>query len=1186
MSDFEDFEDLFDKEADTFQKTNKQTEHESEDDIEQEDIVEDENEEIDYSKYTDNLELEEYLKRKINHLCINLSTPNFKNEYDINANTLNNLKQLKKGLVFDNKVLESKLIFRELYNNNILEHDLIHIISMYQSEKTSEYLMKCIFRVLEIIYTLTSKIEINEESSKSETENYNHVKKIQLTYKKQLINKNLLSKLTKILTDMAFKFDENTFKNVGSNRDKTISFVINIIKNILEIDLFDMIISDDQYKKIKTNSNRNITLSCLPIGLNKEDIGIKHVLNVFESSGMLTALLKLTQIISENQKSNYEQKLEQKKTLLPILEIWFCLIKDISPVPGALSDKPTLTASTSNLLNRSNSSIQNLLLKDNDLKKKIVNNTSSRHSKFGSLITVKTDQNKRTQLTNINNRTLSDNSLDFLDDNKKELPKYGVNYKDKSEHWLKSKYLNILDDDTESMNFYYYDNHKFTNIIEKFILSKTYNNFALKMIEVANFYKETPYEITDHPDIVIKIFTISSWFLEFYNFKITKPDDNHAEKYQKLLIQYLSINPRLFLNEIHSLYTAFTNDNKKLNFCVVHSFNKFYTLFLDLITRNPLDMITTYYITTLYLHTSKNAFETICTFPRLLDNSTNVHIKQSSLNLLNALFKFKHEFNNLKIERNVIEKHPLYRHALAKNMKKQGIKDSSTMFSEMEDFLDSNRENLKDYYKDVFHVDLVTTLISYIENTNKLSYKSQKTLLRLLNICLKCSPIALQRIDLIINMRQWLSSLTKRDRLYPHIDQFSTKLLSDIIKRIKNNPISSPIELLFAEKSKKIHYIYGDSYYAETGMASDEFLDAKYCIKPSTFNEKFVSSISGLIRSESVKHQLGVVIGCLQEKNKEELVKMILDHMKYVKDTVSTEDNIDMEYDAVAYLKKTEHPQHGDLLEKCGKDPDFRLFLQLLSYKVPKLATDQKCVLSLNDNQFTFNFFVNLIENFLENPFELNWEEDVSMNSLLLRPISYVEGKKKQVKKKPNKVKESSNEDADDEERRADEYDKNDGFVDDGEDENDDLYFKQLSEKREKRKAISKSKKLSVALFDDENGLDDIENMELVVEEPVSIAPQQSIDEIYNESSDQILEDNYAKLIKTSVPTEKFVVDKIVEKPKTQTKISYDAAKLQMLKRSQIFKQQKRILEDSEDEDEESEVEDEPLEKKQKTDYI
>jgi len=41
-----------------------------------------------------------------------------------------------------------------------------------------------------------------------------------------------------------------------------------------------------------------------------------------------------------------------------------------------------------------------------------------------------------------------------------------------------------------------------------------------------------------------------------------------------------------------------------------------------------------------------------------------------------------------------------------------------------------------------------------------------------------------------------------------------------------------------------------------------------------------------------------------------------------------------------------------------------------------------------------------------------------------------------------------------------------------------------------------------------------------------------------------------------------------------------------MLKRSQIFKQQKRILEDSEDEDEESEVEDEPLEKKQKTDYI
>ena len=108
MSDFEDFEDLFDKEAETIQRAQKQVDLPSEDEFQQEDIIEDE--EIDYSKYTDNLELEEYLKRKINHLCINLSTANLKNEYDINANTLKNLKQLKKGLTFDTKVLESRLI--------------------------------------------------------------------------------------------------------------------------------------------------------------------------------------------------------------------------------------------------------------------------------------------------------------------------------------------------------------------------------------------------------------------------------------------------------------------------------------------------------------------------------------------------------------------------------------------------------------------------------------------------------------------------------------------------------------------------------------------------------------------------------------------------------------------------------------------------------------------------------------------------------------------------------------------------------------------------------------------------------------------------------------------------------------------------------------------------------------------
>lgn len=1152
MSDFEDFEDLFDKEADSIQKSNNQQEHISEDENLEDELIENDEDEINYSKYTDNLELEEYLKRKINHLCINLSSSSLNNEYDINANTLNNLKQIKKGLSFDSKVLESKLIFKELYNNNILEHDLINIINMYQSGKTSEYLMKCIFRVLEIIYNITAKIQINEDSSKNEIENYNHVKKIQLIYKKQLLNKRFLSKITKILVDMAFKFDENAFKHVGSNRDKTISFVINIIMNVLKIDLFDLIVSDDQYKKFKTNASRNSSLSCLPAGLSKEDIGIKHVLHMFESSGLLTALLKLTQVISDDHTPGYEEKLQQKTLLLPLFEIWYSLIKDISPVRGSLL-KNSKNISKDNLLTRSNSSIQNLLLKDEALKKKIVNNTSSRHSKFGTLITVNTDKNKRTQLTNVNNRTLSDLSLDFLDDNKKDLPQYGVNYKDKGEHWLKSEYLNILDDDEQSMSTHFYDNPKFIDIIEKFILSKTYNKFTVKMLDVINLYKETPYEITDHSDVVIKFFTISSWFLEFYRSKLKFANDKNLEKYKKLLVQYINFNPKCFVGEIHGLYNEFTSESKKMNFCVVHSFNKFYNLLLDLIISTPMNLITVYLLPTMYIYSSTNIFERICSFPRFLANSTNFNLKQSSFNLMNTLFKFKHEFNSLSLNKEEIEKSPVYKHALSKNMKIQGIQNSEILYSEIEYFLNVNKEDLKVFYTNVFHVDLMTALISYIDNISNLSYSSQKTLLRLLNICLKCYPVALQRIDLIINMRQWMSSLTKRDRLYPHIDHFSTKLLSQIIKRIKNNPNSASLELLFVEKSKRLHYIYGDSSFIETGKASDELLEAKYCIQPSSFNEKFVNSISGLIRSESVKHQIGVIIGSLQEKSKDDLVKVVLDHMKYVRDRVSAEDNTDMEYDILRYLKKNEDTQHNDILNKCGQDPDFRLFLSLLSYKIPKYSSDQNCILSLNDNQFTFNFFINLIENFLETPFELNWDEDISMSSLLIRPASYVESKKRSTKK-IKKVEKFKNKDEN--VRRTEEYDKEDGFVDDAEDENDDLYFKQLSEKREKKKTIKKSSKLSVAIFDDENGLDDVEDIDFNIEETAVSHKEET-------TSKEPEED----LIRTILPTEKFVVGKIVEDAKTQSKISYDAAKAQMLKRSEMFKQQKRrILEDSEDE--------------------
>ncbi|CAI8499188.1 unnamed protein product [Hanseniaspora opuntiae] len=189
------------------------------------------------------------------------------------------------------------------------------------------------------------------------------------------------------------------------------------------------------------------------------------------------------------------------------------------------------------------------------------------------------------------------------------------------------------------------------------------------------------------------------------------------------------------------------------------------------------------------------------------------------------------------------------------------------------------------------------------------------------------------------------------------------------------------------------------------------------------------------------------------------------------------------------------------------------------------------------------------------------------MNSLLIRPASYVESKKRSTKKGKKVEKQQIK---DENVRRAEEYEKEDGFVDDAEDENDDSYFKQLSEKRERKKTIKKSSKLSVAIFDDENGLDDVEDIDLNMEETA----------VSHHEEETTSKESEEQLIRTIVPTEKFVVEKIVENTKTQSKISYDAAKAQMLKRSEMFKQQKRrILEDSEDESED-EI---PEKKKNKT---
>ena len=1069
MSDFEDFEELFAKEAETNLKQHNNINQENEDDFEEnidqdnnnnEDEDDDEEEEEEYyykdnnhkSNITESVELDEYLTRKIHHLCISLSSF-INSKFDITSTTLSNLKQLKQGLQFDSKKLESHTVFIQLYKNNILIHDLIPILALFNnSPNPSDYLNKCVIRTLEIIYKLTQKIELNEESSSKEIEEYNEVKKIQLIYKKQLLNTKLLTSFVKLLMTNCLLGEKGEKKE---NSSKITIFVINIIKNMLEIEPFEIILSGDKWKKLQYKQINQS--SCLPKGVSNDDINIKQVVNKFNESAIFPVLIKITQQLGQR-KNLFSDPDDEERIYLPIMDIWYYMIKDISP--DLYKEKETIITVTKKVNKKndisqspSGSKLATLLAKDTELKKRIVNNTSSRHSKFGSLITIETGDNRRTQVSSINNSTLTDKGMDFLDLNKKTLPRMKTPKTDDAEGWLKSSHLMALfeNDSLVSLNL-------FNQWIEKFILSKAFANLISL---ITGKLKEDGDLLDDNDEICCKYIVFLSWFIQYH---FVRSSTN--SKFAKLLPKLINMNNIGLIKLLFDMYTKFATD-KEVNHCFVHAFNKLYTLILTIITADSKSIVT-YYLVIMYILKRIDLHNAMCSYTRILNNSTNICLQESSVILISYLIKFSQQIGQFQLNIESIEKDPLLKHNVYKLVK---LLEFDTLKNTV-DFINVNfsDQEPKLNYSFIFHHNTISTLICLLEVHSHLSYSSQKTLLKLLNLCQRNQPTALQRIDLLLQLRQLSKDTPQRARLYKHVNAFSKLYLTTLKTRFVKNPQSAPIELLFIKKNHNVNDLYGDKEFLRSGELSKEFVDSYLSVRISELKEEVLERLDSLTPVEALKSKFGMIIGALMEKEKLKLIVSVLSHLKQVKTKIVEEkqDEIDFVLKDVVTEEEKEKTDGTTStvtvvipIDKASKrDSDFRLFLKMLGYNIPK-NVDQKCELPSDIDLAKLNFNITIIVTFMETPLELNGEDDVSMHSLFDR----FDEKKRKKSQKKNKNSTASGEDDDvrDDNFRSERYDDSDGFIisdddDEGYESNNDkqdVYFRQLIEKNVKRKPTS-----------------------------------------------------------------------------------------------------------------------------------
>ncbi|KAG5439240.1 hypothetical protein PCANB_001539 [Pneumocystis canis] len=280
------------------------------------------------------------------------------------------LKDLKRWLQYYDEKYCSWDVKRILSDTNFVEGDICPILAMWDPlNKEDKMKWRLSLACVELLVALTWPLEINELNTNTKSfEQLPHLRLAQSSYKKSLLNypkgNILFSAIAVSFLSMSIPRSERSERDEG-----IIRLVLYLIRNISMID---------------EETTRNETIIA------------------FRKSEVLSLIISVAGGIGD--------EFVSQDTI--ILEIIFYLLRGVSPEKLFLSDKDKSYTPLDDL--------SNLLKLEVDKKKKIVKTTTTRHNRFGTLISIVTPDNKR--LTVASQSAIlksSENGLDKIDAVKK-----------------------------------------------------------------------------------------------------------------------------------------------------------------------------------------------------------------------------------------------------------------------------------------------------------------------------------------------------------------------------------------------------------------------------------------------------------------------------------------------------------------------------------------------------------------------------------------------------------------------------------------------------------------------------------------------------------------------------------------------------------------------------------------------
>lgn len=854
--------------------------------------------------------------------------------------------------------LSSKLAAKNKTNTTISTVDGNSSIDI--SFKNKFYHDKIALNCLQLMVLMTWPLILTDQSTKEQVTYYSELKKHQLIYKKVILTLDDGYALRAVLR-LAFDVIKIDRMERTPHDNMVLRLVLNFLRNIVAIEPGELTITT------KKRSSKGINATdTLPPNVSFDDISLNTVISSFHRNKVFSLLLTLGSSVSS--------EFDQDFINIPLLEVMFYLTKDVNQ-KKLFADKTTQTNSNTEIdtkqsdkshISSTGLQLSDLLAKEHQLKKNVIKNTSTRHSRFGALLSIQTPENGR--LTVSGSQGLLDDSkaLQKLDNSKKWNKRI---MQDKDDIIIEGLPNNLFNSESNTVMFYESTMKNFKIFIENFIDS----SFNVLLISITSHFTTEQDKMVTLEQIEYLLYF--SWFIKFQRIRY---QHHQVDDFSNISTVY---NETSFIFMSSLLRTSY----EEKNWIVVHAgmiaFNEL--LLLTQLSKEEINYEDIEYLLSRLF--SDERIQLLSSLPKLAYRHS-VQFMKSAIELTHTILKTLKAYSDDK--KLVIEGKPrrnnkskqISREEIEKLMEEEGVgRDEAIEILTLASIhMEVNFVRVQSRYMTESTID---TYIRFLQRYRELADESIKKVVSFFHTVFIDSKeqTLLFRIDLIMLLREILSTdgLSRTCKSRKHIEQFSIYYLSKLKKKFKSSP-AWIVGILFSS----LHDTEV-GYYQKYGKEKVSKKDIFNGVPPSCF--KPIENESTMSVSDLKTIQLGILVSTLLDDGKNEIINFLKENLNKAIENFrswSIEHNSPEE--------STETPPNENFTiddsyynESLLMDQDFRALLDLIGYSIP-LNRQEECHLTGTKDIINLIDTSSIIDIHLRVPFET--PNGLPSSSYLIRP--------------------------------------------------------------------------------------------------------------------------------------------------------------------------------------------------------